>query len=456
MLLILKVCFFSCIFLLPLTSFALTFSEAKHLLGRTGFAPSFQEINRYLPLNKSQAIETRLQELNTQPNIPLNDDLTVPYSINLDFKRASKKEKMAFNKQQRQRMKALQEWWLREMLTTSSPMTENLTLFWHNHFVTSARKVRRPELIAIQNLTLREHSSGNFKAFLLAILQDAAMLVYLDNHRNLKNKPNENLARELLELFTLGEGNYSEQDIKNVARILSGYGIFRKTGEVRFNQKQHDHGEKILFGKKGNFYLSQLVELILKKPATTEFITKKLWKHYISNPIPRETLKKLAQDFQQTYELKPLIKSILQQPEFWSTANRATQIKSPVQLIVGLNRQFEVVPKNIKPHINALAQMNQNIFYPPNVKGWQTGEAWIDTQTLILRQNYLNSQTRGMNLISIIKAGNNKNWPELLVEKPSKVIEKENMQFKIAASQDFDEIREALNKLLLMPHYQLH
>ena len=439
----------------PSKAMALTFSEAKHFLGRTGFQPSFSEINSYLPLTKEQAIVKRLATIQNKPNTALENNFYPPYSITIDRKQSTRKELMAFNKLQRQRMNQLQQWWLNEMLITHSPMTENLTLFWHNHFVTSANKVRRPELMAMQNLTLRKNAAGNYKNFLKDILQDPAMLFYLDNQRNLKNKPNENLARELLELFTLGEGNYAESDIKTVAKILSGYGLFPKTGEFRFNQKQHDHEPVTLWGKKGTFYLDDLIELILQKTETAELITQKLWTRFISLPIPHATLKKLSSNFRDDYELKPLIREILSQPEFWSADNIGSQIKSPVQLIIGLYRQFEVTPENLKQVVQTSKLMNQNILYPPNVKGWKTGENWINTNTLVQRQNFLMQQTRGMKLLNKIKQMPNENWISLLVEIEDKELSRLNKTFKKAIKQDFDDVRNSLNEVLLMPQYQL-
>jgi len=433
-------------------AFSLTFNEAKHFLGRTGFQPSMSEISPYLTLNRKQAIIKRLAEINTYPKTPLPAYFKTPKFNNFDFKKASRTERMQFNKEQRKKMQTLQTWWLNEMLTTTSPMTENLTLFWHNHFVTSAQKVKTPELIAIQNQTCRRNTGGNFRAFLNDILQDPAMLRYLDNQQNRKDRPNENLARELLELFTLGEGNFTEHDIKTVAKILSGSGFDPKTGLFRFNPKQHDRSHKTLWGSSGHFMPKDLVELILQREEAAELITKKLWSRYITLPISKNSLQQLSKIFRKHYDIKTLINAILNQPEFWSTENMGSQIKSPIQLILGLHRQFENLPSNLEQTIKLAKKMNQNILYPPNVKGWKTGEHWIDTNSLIQRQNFLKSQTRGMTLLKKLKNQPDIDWQALLIYSGNR--QNFNISKKITNS-DYDEIRTILNTLFLRPEYQM-
>lgn len=436
---------------ITMPAFSLTFKESKHFLGRTGFQPSNTEISHYLNLTKKQAIDKRIGEIKTYPENPLPTELQTPY-ISVNLKKINRVERIQLIKEQRKRMQTLQVWWLNEMLTTTSPASENLTLFWHNHFVTSADKVKTPELMAMQNLTLRRNAAGNFRTFLNDILQDPAMLRYLDNQQNRKDKPNENLARELLELFTLGEGNYSENDIKIVASILSGSGFDPKTGLFKFNSNQHDNSHKKIWGQSGHFMPKDLVELILQKQETAELITKKLWDHYITLPIPKDSLKQLSEIFRTEYDIKALITEILNRPEFWSTQNMGTQIKSPIQLIVGLHRQFEALPNNLKQTITIAKQMNQNILYPPNVKGWKVGEDWINTNTLIQRQNFLALQTRGMTLLTKVKNKPATNWQALLIYIENK--QQLNASKKVA-NLDYDEIRAMLNTLFLTPEYQL-
>lgn len=409
-------------------SWALSFDDARHLLSRTGFTPSFQEIQPYLPLTRTEAVNKRLADIHTKAQHPLPAIFNLPYHLP-NLKNKTRAEKKAFRKKMRQQMQQLQSWWFAEMLTTTSPMTENLTLFWHNHFVSSGRKVKKPALMAQQNKTLRFYAAGNFRTFLHAMIKDSALLVYLDNTKNKKGKPNENLARELMELFTLGEGHYTEQDVKQAVKALSGYGIKYRTGEYVFRKKQHVRGLKTLFGETGDWDGDNFVDLILSRKQTALFVSGKLWSHFITTPIPKKVAAKLGGDFYKNYQIKPLLKAILLQPAFWASSNRGTQIKSPVQLVVGSLRQFELqTPKKMQAMdkksyrvlINQTKRMGQNIFYPPNVKGWKTGKAWINSSTLLVRQGFEYRLMRGMQLNNqLFKINkNNHAWLKLLIVQP--------------------------------------
>jgi len=421
-------------------SWGLNAEDARHLLSRTGFTPSFLEIQPYLPLTRTEAINKRLAEVKTHSQQPLPAAFNLPYQLP-NLKSKTRAEKKAFRQKIRRQMQQLQAWWLSEMLTTTSPMTENLTLFWHNHFVSSGRKVKMPALMAQQNKTLRLYAAGNFKTFLHAMIKDPALLMYLDNTKNKKDKPNENLARELMELFTLGEGHYTEQDVKQAVQALSGYGVKYRSGEFVFRKKQHNTGLKTIFGKTGDWDGDDLIDLILSRKQTALFITDKLWTRFITTPIPKKVAAKLSGNFYKNYQIKPLLKAILSQPAFWAQSNHGTQIKSPVQLVVGSFRQFELQKtkkmqtmgeKSYRFLINQTKRMGQNIFYPPNVKGWKTGNAWINTSTLLARQGFENRLMRGMQLkkqlVNINKT--NQAWLSLLVAQPLqkhfKPIETEN------------------------------
>ncbi len=410
-------------FLMPNMAYALSEAEATHLLGRTGFAPSYAEIKPYLPLNKTEAVQKRLDSVKTTAQTALPSNLKTPFSHSYKLKGLSPKEAKALKKEIRLEAKVLQVWWLNECVVTANPMAENLTLFWHNHFVSSARKVRLAPLMAQQNITLRQNALGNYKAFTLAMLHDPAMLKYLDNVRNKKGQPNENLARELLELFTLGEGSYSEQDVKEVARILTGYSFNYKTGEYLFQAKKHDDGVKTIFGQTGAWNVKDLVNIIFQQPTASKLITQKIWHHYIEAPIAKKELNTLSKNFAKDFELKPLVQSILNNPKFWAKAERGQKIKSPVQLTVGLARQFSLLGSGkALTHLTRLNNsLGQALFYPPNVKGWAGGDHWITIETLLKRKSFMSKMARGMTLNKAI--WQNKLSPTqwqtlLLAEKP--------------------------------------
>jgi uncharacterized protein (DUF1800 family) len=270
-----------------------------------------------------------------------------------------------------------------------------MTLFWHNHFVSSQQKVRFARLMYAQNATLRANALGSFATLLHAASKDPAMLIYLDTAQSRKGQPNENFAREVMELFTLGEGNYSEHDIKEAARAFTGWSLDRETGRYLFRPAVHDYGVKTVLGKSGAFDGDEILDVILARPQTSEFITAKLWREFVSaEPDPRE-VKRIAQIFRgQGYDIKVLMRALLACDAFWAQANRGTLVKSPVELVVGTLRQLEVAPATAMPFAVVAAGMGQNLFAPPNVKGWPGGEQWINSNTLLARKQFLDRLAR--------------------------------------------------------------
>jgi uncharacterized protein (DUF1800 family) len=284
---------------------------------------------------------------------------------------------------------------MHEMLVTPSPITERMTLFWHNHFVSSQQKVRFSRLMYQQNATLRAHALGSFADLLHAASKDPAMLIYLDTAQSRKGQPNENFAREVMELFTLGEGNYSEADIKEAARAFTGWSVDRDTGRYLFRPAIHDFGTKTVLGKSGRFDGDAVLDVILERPQTAEFITAKLWREFVSaDPDPRE-VQRIAKAFRnRNYDIKVALRFLLLSDAFWDIANRGTMVKSPVELVVGTLRQLDVAPSGATPFVVVAAGMGQNLFSPPNVKGWPGGEQWINSNTLLARKQFLDRLAR--------------------------------------------------------------
>ena len=289
----------------------------------------------------------------------------------------------------------LRGWWVHEMLVTPSPLTERMTLFWHNHFVSAQPKVRISRLMYRQNVTLRENALGNFGALLHAIARDPAMVVYLDSAQNRRGAPNENFAREVMELFTLGEGHYSEADVKEAARAFTGWSIDRESGMFMFRPRLHDGGVKTVLGHTGRLDGDAVLDLFLARPETAEFIVAKLWREFVSpDPDPAEVAR-IAQRFRASnYEIKVALASLFASDAFYAPANRGVLVKSPVELVVGTLRQLELAPDSAVPFAIATAGMGQNLFSPPNVKGWPGGDAWINTTTLLARKQFLDRVTR--------------------------------------------------------------
>ena len=327
----------------------LTVRDAAHLLRRTGFGAHPYEVNELLNLTRADGIIYILKGMQQQQKLSppeFTKGKIPPHFMSWSID--------GFDKIMEGHRDQLKSWWLNKMITTSSPQLEKLTLFWHNHFVSSYEGIDRANIALYwQNQKFREYGFNNFKLLTKLMLSDTALLKYLDNDENEKEAPNENLSRELLELFTLGEGNYSEKTIKQAAKTLTGYTFNNINGKPFFEKYDHDFGQKTIFGKTGNFKPHDLVEIIFEQPTASTFLTSKLWRLFISelNP-PNEELNVIAIKFKESdYDLLILVSELLASQSFWEEKNRGTIIKSPIDLLVGTTRSTG--------HITNLTQLFQ-------------------------------------------------------------------------------------------------
>jgi len=370
--------------------------EVRHLLSRTGFAVSPAQLRQFRTLDYPAVVDRLLAGTRTTAVTPPPDWVDDPPPDFRALRQSSQEEKKAFRKQRRLQSLQLKEWWYTEMLATPSQLTEVMTLFWHNHFTSGLRKVKWPTLMYRQNALLRRHATGSFRDLLHAVARDPAMVLYLDNQTNRVGQPNENFARELLELFTLGEGQYTEQDIKAAARAFTGWKVSRKTGRFRFLARQHDAGVKVFLGRSGNFNGDDILDILLQQPRTAEFISAKLWAAFVTTPPDPATRQRLADLLRNTdYAIKPLLRAILTHEDFLAPANRGTAIKSPVVFLVGTARVLELPVPNKRILVRAGRALGQDLFDPPNVKGWPGGTRWINAHTLLLRQQIIQRLLRG-------------------------------------------------------------
>lgn len=363
---------------------------ARHLLNRTGFAASPSEIDQFSKLTRAEAADKLLRAARREPVTPppawVDEAILPPYKL----RDLSPEERMKENRLNIERGIELREWWFRELLDTPSPLTEKMTIFWHSHFATSQQKVRYGQLMYRQNLTLRKHALGNFGQLLKDIARDPAMVIYLDSAQNRRGQPNENFAREVMELFTLGEGQYSENDIKEVARAFTGWSVDRDNGEFMFRRFAHDAGQKTVFGRTGRFDGNDVLDILLDRPQTAEFITTKLWKEFVSPTPDMEEVHRLARLFRNSrYDISVLMRAMLTSDAFYAQENRATLVKSPVEFVIGTLKQFEIQPSQLRPFVFAAAGLGQNLLSPPNVKGWPGGESWINSSSLLGRKQFL-------------------------------------------------------------------
>ncbi len=285
----------------------------------------------------------------------------------------------------------LQGWWLYRMIATRFPLQERLALFWHNHFATSIAKVQQIAAMRDQNILIRKHALGKFGPFVLAMSQDPAMLIWLDSNSNTRGRPNENYARELMELFTLGVGHYTEKDVRAAARAFTGW--HTNGGKFTFSSFQHDAGSKTFLGRTGAWDGGDIVRIILEQPAAARFLVRKLYRHFLGEDEapPDALLEPLAERFRRSdYDIADLMKTLLRSRLFFSAYAYRRRIKSPAEFVVGLLRSLEgkmQVESALPVLAQALEGQGQQLFAPPTVKGWDGGKAWLNSATLLARDN---------------------------------------------------------------------
>jgi len=276
------------------------------------------------------------------------------------------------------------------------PFQEKMTLFWHGHFATSFEKVRDPYFLWQQNETLRQKATGNFNQLVIAVAKDPAMLLYLDGAQSRKGKPNENFGREVMELFTLGEGHYTELDIQQAARAYTGWGINRDRIHFEYNPRNHDDGPKTIFGKTANYSGEDVLNLICAQPQCAKFISAKLWRFFAQDEPPQPIVEALAAEFHgHGMDIKHLISVMLRSREFYSPDIIRGQIKSPVQWLIASTHQLEAPLPTQPMALAMLLQLGEELFQPPNVKGWDGGAAWITTNNLLDRYNFAAALVEG-------------------------------------------------------------
>ncbi|MCC7528592.1 MAG: DUF1800 domain-containing protein [Candidatus Melainabacteria bacterium] len=280
----------------------------------------------------------------------------------------------------------LRRWWLYRMVFTRRPLEEKMSLFLHGHFATSDRKVRNPHAMYLQNLLFRKYALGDFAQLLLNVSKDPAMIVWLDNQQNRKGKPNENFAREVMELFTVGIGNYTENDIKEAARAFTGW--HAKPDGFFFNKNQHDFGQKTVLGVTGNLSGEDIVSILAKHPQTGHSLARKLIAFFAHDNPDNSFVERVARAYRESkYCLGPMLKTIFLDRSFLSDKTYHAKIKSPAELVVGTLKVFQI--ENLDNDLPQLmGAMGQDLFHPPSVKGWDGGEAWISSDTMMERFNF--------------------------------------------------------------------
>ncbi len=378
-------------------------AKAAHLLNRAGFGGPPGQVDALHKLGLASAVRSLVEgPAQMEPAIPpawakpqdlaarremvqdmaaLTANQNERQQIQRDFGKKMRREEIG-------QVRDLGIWWLERMRTTRDPLLEKLTLFWHGHFATSVQKVRNAYWMWLQNDTFRRNARGHFGALVKAVSRDPAMIIWLDLRESRPSHPNENFARELMELFTLGEGHYTEKDVTESARAFTGYRLNPREQTFRWAAFEHDKGEKEVLGGRGNFDGDAVIDLILAKPECARFITKKIWEFFVAeNPEPK-LLDTLTETFRLCdYEMRPLLMRIFASEEFYAANAVGTQIKSPIHWLVSTARTFETDYPSPFVLYFAMRQLGQIVFNPPSVKGWDGGKAWISTSTLLARYN---------------------------------------------------------------------
>ncbi len=403
-------------------------NKAGILLHRAGFGGTPQEVDSLAALSPAEAADSLLGPAKLLPPDPpsfleesrMEEALKAERAKMNSLSGAAKEEAnrgigQYVRATQGRQMTELRGWWLNQMAQPTRAAREKLTLFLHGHFATSFEKVRSPHLLYQQNSLFREKGYGMWSDLVLGVAQDPAMLIYLDGAKSRAEAPNENFARELFELFTLGEGNYTEKDIQESARAFTGWGIGavkgNKAGLQRGAQpsfknmpKWHDAGAKTIFGETGNFDGADVIRLALAQAAAPRWIAQKLWRFYAGWPAPEPLLQELVREWQSLKgEIRPFLIAMWTNPNFYDPVRAADRVKSPTEWLVGLCRQIgrPLPAPALSAHI--LNQLGQNLFEPPNVKGWDGGIAWINTASISRRYEYgswLVDGTQGLQKLS--------------------------------------------------------
>ena len=352
--------------------------ELRHLYWRAGFGINPSEL-KFLHKSKSDIIETLFA--NSKSITSLQVDLSFLEGINPLEVKGNPALAKDLREKSRKKIIELNNAWVKRLVNPKEILRERMTLFWANHFVCKDNNVR---LIQQYNNTLRTYALGDFSAFVKAISKEASMLKYLNGKQNKKAKPNENFARELMELFTLGEGQYSEKDIKESARAFTGYNHDFE-GNFKFRAWQHDEGSKTFFGKTGHFSGDDIIDIILEDKQCAKYISHKIYRYFV-NPEPnKKHIEAMAEVFYKDYNIEKLMRFVFASDWFYDEANIGVKIKSPIDYFVGLANTVPVKFEGEKDLVKIQKILGQTLLDPPNVAGWKGDKAWIDANTIMVR-----------------------------------------------------------------------
>lgn len=361
----------------------------QHLMWRAGFGPSVEQLKDLSQYSPRQFYKALVKAAEKKPEyIDVADDYLKGLMMGIEEvgrqqkKDMDKDERKKIQQKNREGVRNLNIYWMHEMVNTASQLREKMAFFWHGHFA-----CRNVNIFYQQGLldVIRKNALGNFGTLLKEVSKSAAMLNFLNNQQNKKDHPNENFAREVMELFTLGRGNYTENDVKEAARAFTGWGANIK-GEFQFRRFQHDFGSKTVLGKTGNFDGGEVLDILLQQKHTARYISRKMYKFFVNEKVDEAKAEWLADRFfKNNYDIALLMEDIFTSDWFYEEKNIGAQIKSPVELMVGIQRMLPMKLENEEALMLLQRVLGQLLFYPPNVAGWPGGKAWIDSSSLMMR-----------------------------------------------------------------------
>ncbi|HEY0732994.1 MAG TPA: DUF1800 domain-containing protein, partial [Chitinophagaceae bacterium] len=361
----------------------------QHLLWRAGFGPAVEQLGDLSKYTPKQFYKALVKASDKKPVfIDVADDYLKGLVMGIEeVGRQARKEMDAdqrkmIQQKNRQGVRNLNMYWMHEMVNTSAQLREKMAFFWHGHFA-----CRNLNVFYQQGLLdiIRRNALGNFGTMLKEVSRSAAMLNFLNNQQNRKDHPNENFAREVMELFTLGRGHYSENDIKDAARAFTGWGA-NIQGEFVFRKFQHDFGTKTVLGRTGNFDGEEVLDILLEEKQTAKYLSQKIYKFFVNENLDKEKADWLADRFYKNgYDIAKLLEDIFTSDWFYDEKNIGSKIKSPVELLVGIQRMLPMKLENEEALMVLQRVLGQLLFYPPNVAGWPGGKSWIDSSSLMMR-----------------------------------------------------------------------
>ena len=364
--------------------------KIKHLYWRAGFGLTPKEWSEKKNNPISQEVDVLFAEAKNDKKRDINTKGTKKCFVR-GGKNMSAKAKSTFQQRKITSRKLLMDVksnWIKRMADSShSSLLEKMCLFWHGHFACITNEAYLAEK---QLLIIRQHALGNFKDLLVAISKDSAMIRFLNTNQNRKKHPNENFARELLELFTIGEGNYTEKDVQEGSRAFTGWN-YDKSGKFIFVKRQHDNEDKTFFSRTGSFKGEDIINIILEKKETAVFIAQKIYNYFVNKKNNDNHILELAVIlFDNNYEILPMMRTLFKSNWFYEEKHIGTKIKSPIELISGLIKTFQIEFRHDRNLIFLQRILGQELFHPPSVSGWEGGKYWIDNSTLLFRLNLLN------------------------------------------------------------------